>query len=64
MLQPNVGSGDRIVRLVLGVALLGLYGALGSPWKYLTLVGLLLVASALSGFSPLYRIFRISTRRD
>jgi hypothetical protein len=52
----NVGTVERVARLVLGVLILGLYGALEPPWKYLTLVGLLPVASALSGFCPLYAI--------
>lgn len=52
----NVGTIERVARLVLGVLILGLYGALEPPWKYLTLIGLLPVASALSGFCPLYAV--------
>jgi len=63
MIAANVGTADRVVRLVLGVLLLGLYGALNSPWKYFTLLGLVLVATALSGFCPLYRLVGRSTCR-
>lgn len=63
MLTANVGTVDRIIRLVFGVLLLGLYGALESPWKYFTLFGLVLVATALSGFCPLYRLAGLSTSR-
>ena len=56
----NVGKLDRIIRLVLGIALLGLYGALEPPLKYFTLLGLVLVGSALSGFCPLYRVLGIN----
>ncbi|HSR15034.1 MAG TPA: DUF2892 domain-containing protein [Gemmatimonadales bacterium] len=59
----NVGRLDRAVRLVLGVMLLGLYGAVEPPLKYFTLLGLVLVATAFSGFCPLYRGLGISTRR-
>ncbi len=59
----NVGRLDRAIRLVLGVMLLGLYGAVEPPLKYVTLVGLLLVATAFSGFCPLYRAIGVSTCR-
>ncbi len=49
----NICSGDRVVRLILGVLILGLYGALPSPWRYLTLAGLVPLGAALTGFCPL-----------
>ena len=52
----NVGTLERLARLVLGVLILGLYGALDAPWKYLTLVGLVPLGSALTGFCPLYAL--------
>lgn len=48
----NIESGDRIFRLILGILILGLYGALAPPWQYLTLVGLIPLGSALTGFCP------------
>jgi hypothetical protein len=57
----NAGRLDRAIRLVLGVMLLGLYGAVDPPLKYLTLFGLALVATAFSGFCPIYQLFGIST---
>ena len=59
----NVGRLDRALRLIVGVMVLGLYGALDPPIKYFTLLGLVLVATALSGFCPLYALFRINTCR-
>lgn len=53
-MRVNTGPVDRIVRLVLGVVILGLYGALAPPWKYLTLLGLIPLATGLTGFCPLY----------
>ncbi|MBL8989903.1 MAG: DUF2892 domain-containing protein, partial [Gemmatimonadetes bacterium] len=43
----NVGSMDRLIRLVIGVLVLGLYGALEAPWRYVTLLGLIPVGTAL-----------------
>jgi predicted benzoate:H+ symporter BenE len=59
----NVGVADRVVRGFVGILLLGLYGALPSPWKYLTLAGLVLLATAATGFCPLYRLVGLSTCR-
>lgn len=49
----NIPIWNRALRLVLGVLVLGLYGALPAPWRYLTLVGLLPLGSALTGFCPI-----------
>ena len=59
----NVGRLDRAVRLVVGVMLLGLYGAIEPPLRYFTLIGLVLVTTAFSGFCPAYTLFGISTCR-
>ena len=49
----NLHSGNRLARLLLGTLALGLYGALPEPWRYLTLIGLVPLASGLTGFAPL-----------
>lgn len=49
----NMPTWDRALHLVLGVVILGLYGALPAPWCYLTLIGLLPLGSALTGFCPI-----------
>jgi Protein of unknown function (DUF2892) len=59
----NVGIWDRGVRVVLGVLLLGLYGAIEPPFRYFTLLGLVLIASAILGRCPLYSILGISTSK-
>lgn len=53
-MQGNMGRADRIFRIILGGVILGLYGALPSPWKYLTLFGLVPLGSGITGFCPLY----------
>lgn len=50
----NVGTLERVGRLIVGVMVLGLYGALTPPWRYVTLLGLIPLGSALTGFCPLY----------
>jgi len=52
----NVTTIDRAFRLVIGILILGLYSALDAPWRYLTLVGLIPLGSAVTGFCPLYAL--------
>ena len=58
MLQ-NVGSVDRVIRVVAGVALIGatLYGAIG-PWGW---IGIVPLATGLFRFCPVYLPFGLST---
>ena len=62
-MNHNVGTWDRAVRLVVGILLLGLYGALTPPLRYVTLIGLVVIATAMMGRCPLYSVFGISTAR-
>lgn len=51
----NMGTLERVLRLVAGGLILGLFGALESPWRYLTLIGLIPLGTALTGSCPIYR---------
>lgn len=70
MIVKNVGSADRIVRLVAGFLLIAL-PFLGlsdlfdnATYKYASIiVGLVLMGTAVLNFCPLYRIFGIRTCR-
>lgn len=64
----NVGSPDRIARLILGLVLLvvALFGGLpifdGGALKYIAVaVGAILVLTAVFRFCPLYRILGVKT---
>ena len=66
----NLGSLDRILRLVIGLALL-VSPLLNIPaiwtdgsWAYVSMaVGLVLTGTALFNFCPIYKLFGISTCR-
>jgi DUF2892 family protein len=51
----NLGTVERVLRLIAGVGILGLFGALPSPWRYFTLIGLIPFGTALTGHCPVYR---------
>lgn len=67
-MTKNVGSLDKTIRLVLGIALaawafLGM--GLASTMSYVALaVGVILIATALMNFCPLFRILGISTNKS
>src|SRR4051794_19326951 len=50
IMRRNTGIALRSALLIVGVMILGLYGALTPPWRYITLIGLLPLGSALTGF--------------
>lgn len=59
-MQANVGTVDRIARVVLGVGLLALVFV--GPQTLWGLVGIVPLATALVGFCPAYRLLGICTK--
>jgi len=57
-MNPNVGSLDRIVRIILGLAILGAGYYYQSWWG---LVGLVPILTAIVRFCPAYLPFGLST---
>jgi hypothetical protein len=63
-LQINEHPIDRVVRIVLAVALFALVatGSVAAPWLYLAgFVGAIMLVTGVVGFCPLYAILRVST---
>ncbi|QED49872.1 YgaP family membrane protein [Cytobacillus dafuensis] len=59
-MKVNIGSPDRILRLVLGVLMLGLFMLDGNV-KYLGILGIVFILTSIIRFCPLYTIFGINT---
>jgi hypothetical protein len=59
----NVGSVDRVLRIVLGLALLALPFVLESGARWLGLIGLVPLLTGIAGSCPAYRLFGIRTCR-
>ena len=58
-MQKNVGSIDRIARIVLGLVLIALvFVGPQTPWGW---IGLVPLATALVGWCPAYRLLGIRT---
>lgn len=63
MLPKNVGAADRVVRVILGIALLAFFFVLvpESPWRWVGLIGIVPLLTAAIGSCPLYTILGLST---
>jgi hypothetical protein len=64
-MAANVGSLDRIARLIIGVALISFalgYLAPGTGWNWLGWIGVVPILTALFGTCPAYSLFGWSTR--
>ena len=60
-MNKNVGTTDKVLRVVLGLALLA-YVALGSgSLRFIGLVGIVPLLTALVGHCPAYSLFGLST---
>jgi len=63
-MKANVGTIDRVLRLVAGAALIafGYMGGLASPWNAVAIgAGSVFVLTALIKFCPLYSLLGINT---
>jgi membrane-bound ClpP family serine protease len=69
-MQLNVGSTDRLIRIILGAALIALplFGIVSSFASTLgivmAIVGAVFVVTGFVSFCPLYRIIGASTKSD
>ncbi|BCZ44403.1 hypothetical protein psyc5s11_04700 [Clostridium gelidum] len=59
--MKNVGSIDKIIRFIVGLALLSLFFFMKGNLKYLGLIGLVPILTATISICPLYSIVGIKT---
>jgi len=63
-MKKNVGTADKWIRIILGVAVLSLLIWVPGGLKWLGLIGLIPLITAFLGFCPLYALLHISTNRE
>jgi len=63
MFPTNVGTTDRIIRVVLGLAMLAGFflNPSESAWRYLYLIGIIPLVTGLVSSCPIYTILGMST---
>ncbi|HEY0274802.1 MAG TPA: DUF2892 domain-containing protein [Paenirhodobacter sp.] len=60
-MEPNVGGIDRVLRAVIGLALLSLILWVQGPARWWGLLGLLPLGSVIVRYCPLYTLIGFST---
>jgi hypothetical protein len=60
--MKNVGTADRVVRVILGLVVLSLFFILNRELRYIGLIGLIPLITGLTGFCPMYAALRMKTR--
>lgn len=64
MFKHNVGSMDRIIRIVLGLALIGAFFMFpDSSWRWAFLIGIVPLATAMMGSCPIYTVLGLKTKK-
>jgi len=59
--EKNMGTWDRVLRVVLAVIFLYLALTQGGPFWILALLAVVFIVTAAIGFCPLYKVFGIKT---
>ncbi|MCG6975092.1 MAG: DUF2892 domain-containing protein [Acidiferrobacterales bacterium] len=62
-MKQNVGSVDKVIRVVLGVALLSLIYFLDGPVRWVGLVGAVLIVTAAISWCPIFAVLGLSSNK-
>jgi Inner membrane protein YgaP-like, transmembrane domain len=57
----NVGTADQWLRIILGLVLLALIFIIDGPWRWIGLIGVVPLGTALLRWCPLYTLLGIDT---
>lgn len=60
-MKANVGGIDKVLRIVIGGALLSMLFFVEGPDKWWGAIGVIPLLTGLAGFCPLYTLFGISS---
>lgn len=63
-MKANVGTVDRVIRIIIGLVLLSLLLFLDGNIRFIGLIGIVPIFTALVKFCPLYPLFGISTNKS
>jgi len=60
-MKMNIGSIDKIIRILVGIFLVSMFFWVDSGLKYVGVMGLVLLVTSFIGFCPLYSFLGINT---
>jgi len=59
----NMGTIDRVIRIVVGLVLLSLIVLMPeAPWRWVGLIGIVPLVTAIIGWCPAYSLIGVNTR--
>ena len=61
--MKNIGTGDRVIRIIIGLAVLSLFFILNQERRYLGLLGLIPLVTGLTGYCPMYATLHVKTKK-
>ena len=61
-MKENVGSVDRVIRIIVGVVLLSLVFLLDGGIRWVGLIGVIPLLTAAVSFCPLYTVLSLNSR--
>ncbi len=62
-MTKNVGGLDKVIRIIIGIVLLSMLFWVEGSLKWLGLIGIVPLFTALIGWCPLYLLFGINTSK-
>ncbi len=63
-MHRNIGTTERWLRVIIGLIILSLIYFIDSDWRWIGLVGIVPLATAVIGWCPAYALFGINTCKD
>ena len=60
-MNKNVGNKDKAIRVVLGILFVAIGVLFGGAWLALSVIGAVLLITAVTGFCGVYALFGINT---
>ena len=62
-MKKNIAKTDKLICIVSGIVLLALIFVIKSDWRWLGLIGVILLGTAFLNFCPIYKLFGLSTKK-
>ena len=63
-MQTNIGKMDAGLRYILGFILLAILLLMEGPWRWVGLLGIIPIATAVVNFCPVWKLFGINTSKE
>ena len=60
-MTSNMGNADRVIRFILGIALVSLFFLVEGGARWFGLIGVVLIVTSSVSFCPLYRLLGLTT---